>query len=51
MKNIRSDLHLDKVSDEVKEDWTSFQHASQLIQVCGKFISHRPLEASACMHV
>ena len=27
---------MDKVSDQVKEDWTSFQYASNLIQVCGK---------------
>ena len=40
IKNIRSDFNVDKVSqtDQVKEDWTSFQYASKLIQVCGNVI-------------
>ncbi|XP_028395238.1 conserved oligomeric Golgi complex subunit 7-like [Dendronephthya gigantea] len=38
IKNIRNDLRLDKVSDQVKEDWTSFQYASNLIQVCGDLL-------------
>ncbi|CAB4019866.1 conserved oligomeric Golgi complex subunit 7-like [Paramuricea clavata] len=38
VKSIRNDLHLDKVSDQVKEDWTSFQYASKLIQICGDLL-------------
>lgn len=40
---------MDNVSEHVKEDWTSFQYASQLIQACGKHASinlitpHEPL--------